>query len=162
MRCHRLRGGGRQHSQRDFRCTARFAAGADICCGSCRAPQFKLTTPEVTINLPLQHYEDRAPSLRLHAVAGPMRMARTRMAAWLAGINALLLDNVDLDALKIIDYDGLHPLERHAAPHSRHHHLVLRTADVEAWVRRFYVDVLGCSVEREQPPFGLTQLRAMD
>ncbi|MBP0622971.1 VOC family protein [Cupriavidus consociatus] len=38
-------------------------------------------------------------------------------------------------------------------------HLVLRTADVEA-LRRFYVDVLGCSVEREQPDFGLTQLRA--
>jgi len=38
-------------------------------------------------------------------------------------------------------------------------HLVLRTADV-ARLRRFYVDVLGCSVEREQPAFGLTQLRA--
>lgn len=38
-------------------------------------------------------------------------------------------------------------------------HLVLRTADVDA-LRRFYVDVLGCSVEREQPDFGLTQLRA--
>ena len=38
-------------------------------------------------------------------------------------------------------------------------HLVLRTADVER-LRRFYVDVLGCSVEREQPAFGLTQLRA--
>lgn len=38
-------------------------------------------------------------------------------------------------------------------------HLVLRTADVDR-LRRFYVDVLGCSVEREQPAFGLTQLRA--
>ncbi|KWR89377.1 VOC family protein [Cupriavidus sp. IDO] len=38
-------------------------------------------------------------------------------------------------------------------------HLVLRTADVDA-LRRFYVEVLGCSVEREQPDFGLTQLRA--
>ena len=38
-------------------------------------------------------------------------------------------------------------------------HLVLRTADADA-LRRFYVDVLGCSVEREQPDFGLTQLRA--
>lgn len=38
-------------------------------------------------------------------------------------------------------------------------HLVLRTADVAALVR-FYVDVLGCGVEREQPDFGLTQLRA--
>ncbi|WP_059410841.1 VOC family protein [Cupriavidus basilensis] len=38
-------------------------------------------------------------------------------------------------------------------------HLVLRSADVPA-LRRFYVDVLGCSVEREQPAFGLTQLRA--
>ncbi len=38
-------------------------------------------------------------------------------------------------------------------------HLVLRTADVEA-LERFYVDVLGCSVERVQPAFGLTQLRA--
>ncbi|WP_041681631.1 MULTISPECIES: VOC family protein [Cupriavidus] len=38
-------------------------------------------------------------------------------------------------------------------------HLVLRSADVEA-LRRFYVDVLGCSVEREQTDLGLTQLRA--
>ena len=38
-------------------------------------------------------------------------------------------------------------------------HLVLRTADVPRLVR-FYVDVLGCTVEREQPAFGLTQLRA--
>jgi catechol 2,3-dioxygenase-like lactoylglutathione lyase family enzyme len=38
-------------------------------------------------------------------------------------------------------------------------HLVLRTADVDR-LRRFYVDVLGCGVEREQPAFGLTQLRA--
>ncbi|SDP66562.1 Catechol 2,3-dioxygenase [Ralstonia sp. 25mfcol4.1] len=38
-------------------------------------------------------------------------------------------------------------------------HLVLRTADVAQMVR-FYVDVLGCTVEKEQPAFGLTQLRA--
>ncbi|MGO4329705.1 VOC family protein [Cupriavidus sp. 2TAF22] len=38
-------------------------------------------------------------------------------------------------------------------------HLVLRSADVPALLR-FYVEVLGCSVEREQPAFGLTQLRA--
>jgi catechol 2,3-dioxygenase-like lactoylglutathione lyase family enzyme len=38
-------------------------------------------------------------------------------------------------------------------------HLVLRTADVGRLVR-FYVDVLGCVVEKEQPAFGLTQLRA--
>jgi catechol 2,3-dioxygenase-like lactoylglutathione lyase family enzyme len=38
-------------------------------------------------------------------------------------------------------------------------HLVLRSADVPRLVR-FYVDVLGCTVEREQPAFGLTQLRA--
>lgn len=38
-------------------------------------------------------------------------------------------------------------------------HLVLRTADVGRMVR-FYVDVLGCVVEKEQPAFGLTQLRA--
>jgi len=38
-------------------------------------------------------------------------------------------------------------------------HLVLRSADV-ARLRRFYVDVLGCTVEREQPAIGLTQLRA--
>ncbi len=38
-------------------------------------------------------------------------------------------------------------------------HLVLRTADVARMVR-FYVDVLGCTVEREQPALGLTQLRA--
>jgi len=38
-------------------------------------------------------------------------------------------------------------------------HLVLRSADV-ARLRRFYVDVLGCTIEREQPAIGLTQLRA--
>ncbi|WP_066736632.1 VOC family protein [Cupriavidus sp. D384] len=38
-------------------------------------------------------------------------------------------------------------------------HLVLRTADVARMVR-FYVAVLGCTVEKEQPAFGLTQLRA--
>ncbi|WP_341249243.1 VOC family protein [Cupriavidus pauculus] len=38
-------------------------------------------------------------------------------------------------------------------------HLVLRTADVGRMVR-FYVEVLGCVVEKEQPAFGLTQLRA--
>lgn len=38
-------------------------------------------------------------------------------------------------------------------------HLVLRTADVGRLVR-FYVDVLGCTIEKEQPAFGLTQLRA--
>jgi catechol 2,3-dioxygenase-like lactoylglutathione lyase family enzyme len=38
-------------------------------------------------------------------------------------------------------------------------HLVLRTANLPRLVR-FYVDVLGCTVEREQPAFGLTQLRA--
>lgn len=38
-------------------------------------------------------------------------------------------------------------------------HLVLRTADV-ARMLRFYVDVLGCTVEREQATIGLTQLRA--
>lgn len=38
-------------------------------------------------------------------------------------------------------------------------HLVLRTADVPRLVR-FYVDVLGCTLEREQTTIGLTQLRA--
>ncbi|AJG21329.1 VOC family protein [Cupriavidus basilensis] len=38
-------------------------------------------------------------------------------------------------------------------------HLVLRTGDVTA-LMRFYVDVLGCSVERVQAEFGLIQLRA--
>lgn len=38
-------------------------------------------------------------------------------------------------------------------------HLVLRTADVARMVR-FYVDVLGCTVEKEQSALGLTQLRA--
>jgi len=38
-------------------------------------------------------------------------------------------------------------------------HLVLRTADVGR-LMRFYVDVLVCTVEKEQPAFGLTQLRA--
>ncbi|ESJ25639.1 MULTISPECIES: VOC family protein [Cupriavidus] len=38
-------------------------------------------------------------------------------------------------------------------------HLVLRSADVPALLR-FYIDVLGCTLEREQPKLGLTQLRA--
>ncbi|QET03361.1 VOC family protein [Cupriavidus pauculus] len=38
-------------------------------------------------------------------------------------------------------------------------HLVLRTADVPRLVR-FYVEALGCHVEREQVALGLTQLRA--
>jgi catechol 2,3-dioxygenase-like lactoylglutathione lyase family enzyme len=38
-------------------------------------------------------------------------------------------------------------------------HLVLRTGNVAGLVR-FYVDVLGCSVERIQADLGLTQLRA--
>ena len=38
-------------------------------------------------------------------------------------------------------------------------HVVLRAADV-ARLTRFYCDVLGCSVERERPELGLTQLRA--
>ncbi|MGT2494428.1 VOC family protein [Cupriavidus basilensis] len=37
-------------------------------------------------------------------------------------------------------------------------HLVLRTGNVTA-LMRFYVDVLGCSLERVQPDFGLIQLR---
>lgn len=38
-------------------------------------------------------------------------------------------------------------------------HLVLRTGNVTA-LMRFYVDALGCSVERVQAEFGLIQLRA--
>ncbi len=38
-------------------------------------------------------------------------------------------------------------------------HVVLRVADL-ARAKHFYCDVLGCSVEREQPAIGLTQLRA--
>ena len=38
-------------------------------------------------------------------------------------------------------------------------HVVLRTAGVERMIA-FYVDVIGCHVEKEQPKFGLTQLRA--
>jgi catechol 2,3-dioxygenase-like lactoylglutathione lyase family enzyme len=38
-------------------------------------------------------------------------------------------------------------------------HLVLRVVDLGAMVR-FYCDVLGCTVEREQAEIGLTQLRA--
>jgi glyoxylase I family protein len=38
-------------------------------------------------------------------------------------------------------------------------HLVLRVIDLQAMVG-FYVGVLGCTVEKEQPAFGLTQLRA--
>jgi glyoxylase I family protein len=38
-------------------------------------------------------------------------------------------------------------------------HLVLRVVDLQAMLG-FYVGVLGCTVEKEQPAFGLTQLRA--
>lgn len=38
-------------------------------------------------------------------------------------------------------------------------HVVIRCADVDA-MKRFYCDVLACTVEKEQPEFGLTQLRA--
>lgn len=38
-------------------------------------------------------------------------------------------------------------------------HLVLRVIDLPA-MTRFYVDVLGCSVERRQDTIGLVQLRA--
>src|ERR1043165_9387914 len=38
-------------------------------------------------------------------------------------------------------------------------HLVLRVIDLDAMVG-FYVDVLGCSVERRQDEIGLMQLRA--
>ena len=38
-------------------------------------------------------------------------------------------------------------------------HVVLRTRDL-ARLQRFYCDVLGCTLERELPDSGLTQLRA--
>ena len=38
-------------------------------------------------------------------------------------------------------------------------HLVLRVIDLDV-MTRFYVDVLGCSVERRQDEIGLVQLRA--
>jgi catechol 2,3-dioxygenase-like lactoylglutathione lyase family enzyme len=38
-------------------------------------------------------------------------------------------------------------------------HLVLRVVDLDAMLR-FYVDTLGCSVERRQDAVGLVQLRA--
>ncbi|MDA0822798.1 MAG: VOC family protein [Proteobacteria bacterium] len=38
-------------------------------------------------------------------------------------------------------------------------HLVLRSKHVQEMIN-FYVDVLGCRVERSLPAFGLTQLRA--
>jgi catechol 2,3-dioxygenase-like lactoylglutathione lyase family enzyme len=38
-------------------------------------------------------------------------------------------------------------------------HVVLRVRDV-ARMRKFYCEVLGCTLEREQPKIGLTQLRA--
>ena len=37
-------------------------------------------------------------------------------------------------------------------------HIVLRTNQLQAMLH-FYVDILGCVVEREQPKFRLTQLR---
>jgi glyoxylase I family protein len=40
-------------------------------------------------------------------------------------------------------------------------HIVLRVSNLEA-MRRFYMDVLGCTAEREQPGIGLYQLRAGD
>ena len=40
-------------------------------------------------------------------------------------------------------------------------HIVLRTRD-PVRLERFYCDVLGCTVEKRQPAFGLTQLRAGD
>jgi glyoxylase I family protein len=38
-------------------------------------------------------------------------------------------------------------------------HLVLRVVDLDAMLR-FYVDTLGCSIERRQDEIGLVQLRA--
>jgi glyoxylase I family protein len=38
-------------------------------------------------------------------------------------------------------------------------HVVIRVADLES-ITRFYCDVLGCSLEKEQRDIGLTQLRA--
>lgn len=38
-------------------------------------------------------------------------------------------------------------------------HVVIRTADPAA-LARFYCDALGCTIEKEQPDIGLTQLRA--
>jgi glyoxylase I family protein len=38
-------------------------------------------------------------------------------------------------------------------------HVVIRVADLES-ITRFYCDVLGCSVEKEQRDIGLIQLRA--
>jgi catechol 2,3-dioxygenase-like lactoylglutathione lyase family enzyme len=38
-------------------------------------------------------------------------------------------------------------------------HVVLRVSDVAA-MTRFYCEVLGCRIEKQQPAFGLTQLRA--
>ncbi len=38
-------------------------------------------------------------------------------------------------------------------------HLVLRVADLQTMIR-FYIEVLGCSIERRQEELGLVQLRA--
>ena len=40
-------------------------------------------------------------------------------------------------------------------------HVVLRTTKLNE-MKAFYCDILGCEIEREQPAFGLTQLRAGD
>ncbi|WP_186041022.1 VOC family protein [Burkholderia gladioli] len=38
-------------------------------------------------------------------------------------------------------------------------HVVLRVADMKA-MARFYCEVIGCHIEKEQPDLGLVQLRA--
>ena len=53
----------------------------------------------------------------------------------------------------------LHTRKRAAFESLALDHVVLRAAN-PARLTRFYCDVLGCSIERERPELGLTQLRA--
>jgi glyoxylase I family protein len=52
-----------------------------------------------------------------------------------------------------------HPLRKHPFALQGIDHIVLRVLELSRSLE-FYRDVLGCTLEREQPELGLTQLRA--